>query len=274
VTGGLSGSRVNAMRNPPAFDRYVETPAGRLFAREWRVAPIAVAAPFVLFHDSLGSVDQWRDFPARIASATGRTVIAYDRLGFGRSDPHPGKLQRDFVQDEARSGLSPIRTAFAIDRMILFGHSVGGGMAIASGAAFPAETDAVVTLAAQAFTEDRTLAGIEAARIAFQAEDQVERVAKYHGDKARWVLDAWIETWRTPAFATWSLDDELRRLRSPVLALHGDHDEYGSNAHPKRIAALAAGPGRAVILKDCHHMPHREMPDTVLDLIRDFTQAV
>lgn len=262
------------MNKTSSFDRYVETPAGRLFVREWKAAPASGLAPFVLFHDSLGSVEQWRDFPALLAAATGRTVIAYDRLGFGRSDPHPGTLRNDFVQDEARSGLAPIRAAFAIDRMILFGHSVGGGMAVASGAAFPAETDAVIALAAQAFTEDRTLAGIEAARVAFEAEGQVERVARYHGDKARWVLDAWIGTWRRPAFATWSLDGELRRLRCPVLALHGDHDEYGSNAHPERIAALAGGPARAVILKDCHHMPHREMPDTVLNLVRDFVRTV
>lgn len=257
---------------PSSSDSYVFTPAGRLFAREWKAAPVGSLAPFILFHDSLGSVEQWRDFPAQLAAATGRSVIAYDRLGFGRSDPHPGLLQRDFVQDEAQSGLAHIRDAFAIDHMILFGHSVGGGMALASGAALLTETDAVITLAAQVFTEDRTLAGIEAARIAFQSEGQVERVARYHGDKARWVLDAWIETWRTPAFAIWSLDDELRRLRCPVLALHGDHDEYGSNAHPERIAALAGG--RAVILKDCHHMPHREMPEAVLSLIRDFVRTV
>ena len=274
MRGGLSRSPVNAMSNPSVCDRYVDTPAGLLFAREWRATPVTAVAPFVLFHDSLGSVEQWRDFPAQLTSATGRTVIAYDRLGFGRSDPHPGTLARDFVQDEAQSGLSFIRRSFAIDRMILFGHSVGGGMALAGGAAFPAQTDAVVTLAAQAFTEDRTLAGIEAARIAFMAKGQVERLAKYHGDKARWVLDAWIETWRTPAFASWSLDDELRRLRCPVLALHGDHDEYGSNAPPERIAALAGGTARAVILKDRHHMPHREMPDAVLNMVRDFTQAL
>jgi pimeloyl-ACP methyl ester carboxylesterase len=259
---------------PSSSDSYISTSAGRLFAREWSAAPVRDLAPLILFHDSLGSVEQWRDFPAKLAAATGRTVIAYDRLGFGRSDPHPGLLQRDFVQDEARSGLAHIRDAFGIDRMILFGHSVGGGMAIASGAAFPAETGAVITLAAQAFTEDRTLAGIEAARIAFMAQGQVDRLARYHGEKARWVLDAWIETWRTPAFASWSLDAELRRLRCPVLALHGDHDEYGSNAHPERIAALAGGPARAVILKDCHHMPHREMPETVLDLIGDFTRTI
>ncbi|MCL6232375.1 hypothetical protein [Acinetobacter amyesii] len=38
-------------------------------------------APIILMHDSLGSVDLWRDFPAQLASASGRKVIAYDRLG-------------------------------------------------------------------------------------------------------------------------------------------------------------------------------------------------
>ena len=67
------------------------------------------APPIVLFHDSLGSVALWRDFPAVLAQATGHGVIAYDRLGFGRSDPHPGRLSNDFVQTEAREGFRALR---------------------------------------------------------------------------------------------------------------------------------------------------------------------
>lgn len=262
------------MDTPSPIDTYVSTPAGRLFARAWNVAPAADSALIIMFHDSLGSVEQWRDFPAQIASTTGRSVIAYDRLGFGKSDPNRDRLKPDFVQHEARSGLPFIREAFAIDRMILLGHSVGGGMAIACGATLPAQTEAVVTLAAQAFVEDRTVAGIEEARIAFRAEGQIDRLAKYHGDKARWVLDAWIETWLAPSFADWSLDNDLRQLCCPLLALHGDHDEYGSRAHPDRIAALAGGQANAVLLEDCHHMPHRERPDAVLALIGNFTRTL
>lgn len=262
------------MTNLASTDTHIPTPAGKLFAREWRPESIQGDASIIMFHDSLGSVDQWRDFPARLAKTAGRRVIAYDRLGFGRSDPNPELLDPDFVRDEAVSGLPYIRRAFSIDRMILFGHSVGGGMAIASGAAFAAETDAVITLAAQVFVEDRTIASIEEAKIAFQGEGQIERLAKYHGDKARWVLDAWIETWLASNFADWTLDDELRRLRCPILALHGDHDEYGSRAHPDRIAALVDGRVDAVLLKDCHHMPHREMPDEVLRRTANFVRSL
>lgn len=262
------------MNEPSPIDAFITTPHGRLFARMWKQESARRAVPVILFHDSLGSVDQWRDFPARMAAATMLPVIAYDRLGFGRSDSNPEKLLPDFVQEEARTGLPYIREAFGVDRMILFGHSVGGGMAIAAGAAFAAQTDAIITLSAQAFAEDRTLAGIEQAREAFRGEGQVERLTKYHGDKARWVLEAWVETWLAPSFADWSLDNDLRGLRCPILAIHGDHDEYGSRAHPDRIAALAGSAVQEVLLANCHHMPHREMPDEVLRLIGDFTSKL
>lgn len=258
------------MTGVTARDCYVPTPRGRLFARRWAPAGTADAAPIVILHDSLGSVEQWRDLPARLALATGRPAIAYDRLGFGRSDPNPDVLPLDFVRNESRCGLIHVREAFAVGRMVLFGHSIGGSMAIAGGAAFAADTEAVVTVAAQTFVEDRTIAGIKKAREAFRAEEQIERLARYHGDKARWVLAAWIETWLAPAFANWCLDEDLRRLRCPVLAIHGDRDEYGSAAHPARIAALAGGPVSEVLMMGRRHMPHREAPDDVLRLIAAF----
>lgn len=262
------------MTAPETHDSHIPTPDGHLFVRQWCPAGGAASAPIILFHDSLGSVDQWRDFPAQLALLTGRRTIAYDRLGFGRSDPNPRTLAPDFIRDEARSGLSHVRAALDIDRMILAGHSVGGGMAVACGAAFPDRAEAVVTLAAQAFLEDRTVEGIEQAKLAFEAEGQVDRLARYHGDKARWVLDAWTETWLAPSFADWTLDQDLRALRCPILVIHGDEDEYGSTAHPERIAATAAGPANLAIIANCHHMPHREYPDRVLERIGAFLARI
>ena len=69
----------------------MDTAKGRLYARRWDPAG---GAPIVLFHDSLGCVALWRDFPEQLASETGRSVVAYDRLGFGLSDPNPATLVR------------------------------------------------------------------------------------------------------------------------------------------------------------------------------------
>ncbi|WP_321812630.1 MULTISPECIES: alpha/beta hydrolase [unclassified Burkholderia] len=275
-------------------ETWVETPQGRLFAKRWRgvpaqataatgpAAPVQAApmpaapmpaAPIVLLHDSLGCVELWRDFPAQLARATQRDVIAYDRLGFGRSDRHPGQLGTTFVRDEADQGFRALLERFGIDAFVAFGHSVGGGMAVGCAAAYPARCRALVTVAAQAFVEDRTLDGIREAGQQFDAPGQLERLVRYHGDKAEWVLRAWVGTWLSPAFRGWSLDDALPRVRCATLAIHGEQDEYGSDVHPKRIAARVAGPSSFLLLDGCGHMPHRERSGDVLAAVATFLRG-
>jgi pimeloyl-ACP methyl ester carboxylesterase len=243
----------------------VDVPGGTLFIRAW--VSDKGHTPILLFHDSLGCVDVWRDFPALLAAQAGRTVIAYDRLGFGRSTARRDQLGPGFVAAEA-GVVGALRTALGLDDLILLGHSVGGGMAIATAAAMPDAVRAVVTIAAQAFVEDRTLAGIREAQRTFAEPGQMERLARYHGDKAPWVLEAWTGTWLSPGFASWTLDTALDQVRCPVLALHGDRDEFGSPRHPARIAGGANR--RAVMLADCGHVPQRERPDDVLALVGEF----
>jgi len=45
-------------------------------------------------------------------------------------------------------------------------------------------------------------------------------------------------------------------VQCPALAIHGEHDEYGSPRHPDRIAALCGGASSVEILRDCGHVPH------------------
>ncbi len=263
---------------PLTVDTWVEHPQGRLFARSWipsccqGVAP--PGPPIVLFHDSLGCVALWRDFPAQLSTATGRRVIAYDRLGFGQSDPRPERPALDFIADEARTYFPALREGLDFGRFIAFGHSVGGGMAIHCAAEFDADCEALITESAQTFAEDRTLHSIAEAKEQFEDASQRQRLAKYHGDKAGWVVEAWTENWLHPGFATWSLAPVLPQVRCPILALHGIHDEYGSTIHPETIGRLAAGPSRVEILPDTYHVPHRERPAEVLDLVAGFIASL
>jgi pimeloyl-ACP methyl ester carboxylesterase len=236
-------------------DVLLEGEGGRLFARCWRSEGGEGRAPIVLFHDSLGCVELWRSFPAALARTTGRTVIAYDRLGFGRSDPYHGKLRADFIATEGERSIPILQEAFGFRAFIACGHSVGGGMAAETAARRPAECLALVTIAAQAFVEERTRAGIEVAKRDFADPAHMQRLEKYHGDKALWVVSSWINTWLSPQFADWTLDEALAGVGCPLLAVHGDKDEYGSLAHPRRIAE---GRGRSLILEKTGHVPHRE----------------
>ncbi|EYD76997.1 hydrolase-related protein [Rubellimicrobium mesophilum DSM 19309] len=227
----------------------------------------------LLLHDSLGCVELWREVPERLARATGLRVLAYDRLGFGRSDPHPGPLAPDFIAEEAEATIPLLRDRLGLGDLIPLGHSVGGAMAVATAARHPDLCRAVVTVSAQAFVEDRTTAGIRAEAEAFRDPARFARLARHHGAKARWALDAWTGTWLSPAFAGWTQDEALRRLRCPLLALHGDRDEYGSPAHPRRLAALTPAPAEVVLLDGCGHLPHREQPARLVAEVARFLSA-
>ncbi len=90
---GRAQNDPGAGMNPAVRDLWIATEKGTLFARSWEPSgePSNRGEAILLFHDSLGCVEVWRDFPAQLAVATGRPVVSYDRLGFGRSDAQEGR---------------------------------------------------------------------------------------------------------------------------------------------------------------------------------------
>lgn len=257
------------MQHISICQHWIDTPHGQLFAQSWTPSEVC-GAPILLMHDSLGCVALWRDFPVRLAQASGRRVIAYDRLGFGRSAAYSGKLPLSFIEDEAHGGFRALCQQLGLSEFVLLGHSVGGGMAVGCAAVYAEACRGLITESAQAYVDTVTLDGIRVAERQFAMPGQLERLQRYHAEKAQWVLRAWIDTWLSDAFSQWNLDDQLTKVHCPLLVLHGDHDEYGSRLHPERICALASGHHDLQILPDCGHTPHREHPATVLAAITRF----
>lgn len=269
----MSRRMAHSIKPVTCLDQWVQHPQGRIFVRRWNAGAHAEkGSPIVLLHDSLGCVELWRDFPEALCKATGREVIAYDRPGFGRSDAREGAPSLDIVVEEARDVFPRVCAQLGVDGFVVLGHSVGGGMAIQCAADLDGRCEALVTLAAQIFPEERTLQGIREAREHFRGPEQIERLGKYHGDKARWVLDAWTETWLHPGFAAWSMEPVLPRVRCPILAIHGEKDEYGSARHPELIGRHGGGPVRVEILPGVGHLPHREDPQTVVNMVTELLQ--
>lgn len=250
-------------------ETHVKVSMGEVFVRQWS-PPESAATPLLLLHDSLGSVAQWRAFPQLLAQHLGRRVIAYDRLGFGQSTPRQGAIGDDFIVVEALSVLPQLLDALEVDACIPLGHSVGGAMAIQLAARHPQRCPAVITESAQPYVEDLTLEGIRDAKRAFEQPEQFARLERWHGERARWVLDAWTGSWLSTAFRDWSLDDCLSEVVCPLLALHGDSDEFGTVNFPEYIADAVAGPSRCEIIAGCGHVPHRDKPDEVLRRIARF----
>ncbi|WP_448550412.1 alpha/beta fold hydrolase [Thalassotalea fusca] len=264
------------MYNLEIISTEVAISGGKLYVRQWRPEILQSHTPILLIHDSLGCIDLWQDFPERLALELGREVIAYDRLGFGRSTVRQDHISLNFIDQEAQTVFPELCAALNLTRVLLLGHSVGGGMAIAmAGSTNNSELiDAVVTISAQAFVEDRTIAGIKQAQDFFQSEGAIAKLEKYHGDKATWVLSSWINTWLSPSFRAWNLDKHLANIRCPILAIHGEEDEYGSTDFPIHIAYKAKGYSQARILENTKHTPHKEKPTEVLALISSFLMSI
>jgi len=249
-------------------DALVEVPSGQVFVRTWTPRPAGGEPPIVLLHDSLGSVELWRDFPEKLAARTGRCVIAYDRLGFGRSTPRTAPIPMSFIRDEAELHWPALRQALGLGEYVLFGHSVGGVMSLGVAAAGTEPCVAVVSESAQPFVEERTREGIRRARDGFLTDPaQFAKLTRWHGERAAWVLASWTDTWLASAFDAWSLRDDLPGVRCPVLVIHGDQDEYGSRAFPELIGARVSGPVEMAVLAGCGHVPHRERASEVLDRV-------
>lgn len=249
-----------------ATDRYLDIHGGRVFVRIWKKNNHLI--PVIMLHDSLGCVETWRDFPEKLSQHLNRTVIAYDRLGFGQSSERIAPPSNGFIEEESKI-IAKITQALELNEYILFGYSVGGAMSLIAAKNNP-QCKAVISESAQVFVEEQTKAGIVNAIAFYQDPAKFDKLKKYHGEKTAWVFKAWTDTWLAPEFANWSLLPYLPDVLCPVLVIHGDKDEYGSLAFPDGIATTVAGNSKKVILPHCGHIPHREYETEVLSEVKSF----
>ncbi len=237
---------------------------------------IQVAPPgrptLVFLHEGIGSVAMWRDFPNRVAHATGCDALVYSRYGYGKSEPlHEARTAR-YMHDEALLVLPDLLDRLALDRPILVGHSDGASIALihAGGAARPVA--GLVAMAPHVLVEDISIASIEAAKRAYETTDLRGKLGRHHADvdSAFW---GWNRIWLAPEFRAWNIEEYLPCIACPVLAIQGEDDEYGTMEQLRRIGAQVAD-AELVGLADCRHSPHKDQPGAVIDAITRFVDRV
>jgi pimeloyl-ACP methyl ester carboxylesterase len=224
----------------------------------------------VLLHEGLGSVAMWRDFPARVAQATGAETFVYSRRGYGRSDRLAGPRQVDYMHVEAREVLPRVLQALGVEHPVLLGHSDGGSIALIYAGSGHA-TAGLVLMAPHVFVEDVTVASIAAAKETYRTTDLPTRLGRYHDD-ADHVFWGWNDIWLLPAFRAWNIEALVPPIQAPMLVIQGADDEYGTSAQLHAIARLARAPCQTVLLPSCRHSPHRDQPERTLALVTDFVE--
>jgi len=230
------------------------------------------APELVFLHEGLGSVSHWKDFPARVAEATGCPVTVYSRYGSGNSDllKEPRGVRN--MHEEALQSLPDLLSQLKIENPILVGHSDGGSIAIIN-AGVHDRVRGLVLLAPHVFVEDLSVASIAEAKAKFETTNLPEKLARHHRDAAR-TFWGWNDIWLHPDFRSWNIEEYLPRITCPALVIQGLEDQYGTMAQVEAIRRQSAGPVELLALDDCRHSPQRDQPEKVIEAISRFVRHV
>ena len=228
------------------------------------------APTIVMLHEGLGCTAMWRDFPQKIAEATGCGVFVHSRAGYGQSDPARLPRPLDYMTREAMYVLPEVLDAIGFKKGILLGHSDGASIAaIYAGGLEDFRVRGLVLIAPHFFTEPSGLASIAEAKVNYETTVLREKLARYHKDVDN-AFRGWNDAWLDPGFVNWNIADAIDYLRIPVLAIQGADDQYGTLAQIREIENRIYSPVDVEILDNCKHSPHIEQPQKTLDAVSEF----
>jgi 3-oxoadipate enol-lactonase len=238
----------------------------------------------VLVHEMGGSLESWDDVVPRFAES--RRVLRYDTRGAGMSQKVRGELGIDAMADDIAALLDNIGIS---GKVALAGIAVGGAIALHFAARYPARASAVaVGSPATGIAPDRRaaflerLVNVEAAGMAFAVENSMLNgyapelrgdIRRFERFRARWLgNDPASYVTISRMLAATDMEDELTRLRCPVLVIGGSLDHV--RPPPLAQSAAKAIPGaRYVELRTGHYMAV-QTPDLISDCIDEFLKSV
>ncbi len=250
--------------------RYVSIVGQDIYTLTLKDAASAEEPWLVFLHEGLGCTAMWHDFPHRLALATGKPALIYDRQGYGRSGPRRRPSGVDYLQQEAETALPALLDHFGIETAILIGHSDGGTIALLFASRFRQRAAGVIAEAAHVFVEPATLKGIRATVAAFAQGGLEDQLSRYHGSRTRAMFYNWSDVWLSSGFRNWNIEGCLPQIRCGVLVIQGLNDRYGT---VRQIDAIAGGIGpqaRRWLIPSCGHAPHREAPRRTLAAMQRF----
>jgi pimeloyl-ACP methyl ester carboxylesterase len=216
----------------------------------------------IFLHEALGSIPQWRNFPATLCSNVGLPGIVYERQGHGQSSPIYKERDEKYLHDYAQNEL-PLFIEEILPpekKIILVGHSDGGSIALLYASAYPKRVAGIITMAAHIINEPETIAGIVPAVQAY-SEGKLDKLKTYHGEKTDTLFKAWSDTWQSEAFKFWSIEKEIKGIAAPSLILQGQRDQYGTKRQVDIIQSSIDCLCIVEMLPNLGHHPHLE--DTI-----------
>jgi pimeloyl-ACP methyl ester carboxylesterase len=92
----------------------------------------------IFLHEGLGCIDMWRDYPEALCNQLNMQDLVYDRAGYGRSKGDLTNRTSRYLHEGADELFELIHNLkIENKRIILYGHSDGGSIALIFGAKYP-----------------------------------------------------------------------------------------------------------------------------------------
>ena len=236
----------------------------------------------------------------------GRRVVAFDRLGFGRSD-RPRRPRSRLGWGPGGSPYQPSRAgrhtvavleALGLTHAVLVGHSAGcvgavlatleaPGRIAGLGLVAPAVlTDGPPRLVAAAFGVPG--AGVVAPWVLRRSVGLLGRGLQGAWHDPRRVTAEVLERYRAPlrtpdwehalvemtrAVEPLRLGDRLPSVTAPAVVVAGASDRFVNRGDAQRVAERLGGGTALVVVEEAGHLVHEEQPEAVVDALRPLLGA-
>jgi len=236
------------------------------------IETIQINSPtLVLLHEGLGSIALWKDFPEQLHKATGCSVLAYSRQGYGASAKAELPRTTKYMHHEGEVILPVVLDYFNITNSVLIGHSDGASIAlIHAGSTQEQRIKALILLAPHVFVEDITIQSIQKAKDVFQNSNLPDKLAKYHKLNIEHVFWGWNDIWLHPEFKDWNIEEYLPQINIPLLIIQGRQDQYGTTLQVEKILRQTHGQASCSIFENCQHSPHADQKDLTIKAITQY----
>lgn len=251
---------------------YLEVNSANLEYKFIRPKAIQSETMIVFLHEGLGSIAQWKNFPEILCNQIGLVGLLYSRHGYGKSTPLNTVKNPDFLHEEALQVLPELLNKLNIKNPILLGHSDGASIALIASSLKKISPKALIVIAPHLFLEPITINGVLSAISMFENGALKSILSKYHTNPTG-TFHTWSKTWLQPECKNWNIEEYVKDIACPILAIQGVNDNYGTLEQIRRIGQL----NPKTILHEIPnggHSPHLEDPISLTTAIKEFIKAI
>lgn len=267
-TAGVLVELVQSVRSAPAWER-VPFRNGELAVQ---VSGPAGAPPLVVLHGALGSTALETDRLVRPWETQFR-VYALDFMGHGQSDDCTDGVP---LWSDYGDNVTALIDHFGLDRVHLFGFSMGGGVALSTAIAQPDRIDRLAVHGVNVQWDEREVdlmvGPMDVARMATDHPFWAQRLSEVHGLE-RWQALVGRLVAFTRGLPRHHLPDrQLAGITAPTLVSTGDRDRYFDVRHA--VGLYRAVPdARLWVIPDLDHPIQGVNVPTFSRTVADFLLA-